>query len=213
MALGMKSEAPRRRVMEHITWGRRLLFETVRVPNAGAPVKEVVLTGNQGEIYVACRSPACQRDDGSLSLSDHHIALSKHRAGTTIVGIGCMVIDGDGTSAYGCCCDIAGEAISWRQNSASPPRPDSALVQRHHPAFYLVGAGLTKMDQDEYRTAGGVMGEGVRVVGSETLGDEALPADADIVLEGEIVVESRPSRALRGVHGIRGPAATSWPSR
>lgn len=57
----------------------------------------------------------------------------------------------------------------------------------HHPAFYLGCMGLTPYDQDDYQTAGGFLGEPVRLVASETWGDRFMvPADAEIIIEGEI---------------------------
>lgn len=62
-----------------------------------------------------------------------------------------------------------------------------AYVLGHHPAFYLGSCALSGIDADEYRTIGGMLGEPLRLVGSETFGDELLvPADAEIVLEGAI---------------------------
>jgi 2,5-furandicarboxylate decarboxylase 1 len=87
-----------------------------------------------------------------------------------------------------------------------------ALVLGHHPAFFLSGAGLTKIDQDEYRIAGGVLGEGIRVVESEIWGDDLLiPADAEIVLEGEIVAGKRTIEGPFGEYTFyTGPQRLSW---
>lgn len=87
-----------------------------------------------------------------------------------------------------------------------------AIVLGHHPAFFLVGAGLTKLDQDEYRVAGGVMGEGLEVTPSESLGSELLvPAQAEIILEGEIVRDRRTIEGPFGEFtGYNGPQRLSW---
>lgn len=61
------------------------------------------------------------------------------------------------------------------------------VVLGHHPAFHLTGALLTPLDEDEYDAAGGMLGEPLRLVPSETFGEELLvPADAELVIEGEI---------------------------
>ena len=60
-----------------------------------------------------------------------------------------------------------------------------AWVYGHHPAF-LLSAGLQAgWDVDEYEFAGGLLGESLRLVPSETLGEEFLvPADAEVIVEG-----------------------------
>lgn len=61
------------------------------------------------------------------------------------------------------------------------------VVLGHHPAFHITGALLTPLGEDEYNAAGGVLGEPLRLVPSEVYGDDLLvPADAEMVVEGEI---------------------------
>lgn len=57
----------------------------------------------------------------------------------------------------------------------------------HHPAFYLGALALTPYGTNDYETVGSFLREPLRLVGSETWGDDFLvPADAEIVIEGEI---------------------------
>ena len=66
------------------------------------------------------------------------------------------------------------------------------VVLGHHPAFHITGALLTPLDQDEYDAAGGVLGEPLRIVPSEFYGEDLLvPADSEMVIEGEIHVGRR----------------------
>jgi 2,5-furandicarboxylate decarboxylase 1 len=66
------------------------------------------------------------------------------------------------------------------------PMPIVAILG-HHPAFYLGTMGLTAYDSDDYTTIGGYLGEPLRLVPSETWGDDFLvPADAEIIIEGEV---------------------------
>ena len=87
-----------------------------------------------------------------------------------------------------------------------------AIVAGHHPAFFLSGAALTKLDKDEYETAGGILGESLRVIPSVSYGKELMiPADAEIVIEGEIVADRR---TIEGPFGeftqYTGPQRLSW---
>ncbi len=63
-----------------------------------------------------------------------------------------------------------------------------ALVIGHHPAFYM--GAQTKILADEPEIIGGVMGEPLEVTPSETWGtDVMVPAHAEIVIEAEISIE------------------------
>lgn len=66
------------------------------------------------------------------------------------------------------------------------------VVLGHHPAFLITGALLTPLGEDEYDAAGGVLGEPLRLVPSEVYGEDLLiPADSEMVIEGEIHVGKR----------------------
>ena len=62
----------------------------------------------------------------------------------------------------------------------------------HHPAFWLGTLNNTKWGEDDYATAGAFMHEPVRLVPSVTWGkDFMVPADAEIIIEGEVGPGSR----------------------
>ena len=57
----------------------------------------------------------------------------------------------------------------------------------HHPAFYLGTMGLTAYESDDYSTIGSFLGEPLRLVPSETWGEDFMvPADAEILIEGVV---------------------------
>jgi len=57
----------------------------------------------------------------------------------------------------------------------------------HHPAAYFGTQGKLGYKSSHYEAAGGVLGDNIRLVPSETLGDDFLvPADAEIVIEGRV---------------------------
>jgi UbiD family decarboxylase len=60
-------------------------------------------------------------------------------------------------------------------------------VMGHHPGFWLGTLNSTPWGDNEYATAGGFLQEPVRLVPSVTWGkDFMVPADAEIIIEGEI---------------------------
>lgn len=61
-------------------------------------------------------------------------------------------------------------------------------VLGHHPTFWLGSLALTPYGTNEYDTIGAYMGQPLRLAPSVTWGSDFLvPADAEIVLEGEVV--------------------------
>lgn len=78
-----------------------------------------------------------------------------------------------------------------RAEQRGQPMPVACVVG-HHPAFYLGNCMLTPIAEDEYESIGGLMGEPLRLVPSETFGDELLvPADAEIIIEGRLLPGER----------------------
>ena len=72
-----------------------------------------------------------------------------------------------------------------------------AIVVSHHPAFYLGALNVSPFGVDDYAKIGAIMGEPLRLTPSVSFGDELLvPADAEMVIEGEI---------LPGVREVEGP--------
>ena len=87
-----------------------------------------------------------------------------------------------------------------------------AVVLGHHVAFMLSASALAPLDEDEYELAGGFLGEPLRVVPSEVYGKELLvPADAEVVIEGEILPQRRSIEGPFGEFtGYIGPQRLSW---
>lgn len=66
------------------------------------------------------------------------------------------------------------------------------IVLGHHPAFNLSTCCLTPYGNADYSTAAAFLGEPLRLTASETWGEEFLvPADAEIIIEGEIPPDVR----------------------
>ena len=74
-----------------------------------------------------------------------------------------------------------------------------AYVIGHHPMFYVSANMNPPVDVSEYDLAGALMEEPLRLVPSETLGKDFLvPADAEFVIEGEILPQRREPEAPFG---------------
>lgn len=79
------------------------------------------------------------------------------------------------------------ERILNRYNELGKPAPIITILG-HHPAFYLGSLALTGFERDDYELVGGFLGQPLRLTPSVTWGEEFLvPADAEIIIEGEIL--------------------------
>ncbi|MBI3043984.1 MAG: UbiD family decarboxylase [Betaproteobacteria bacterium] len=80
----------------------------------------------------------------------------------------------------------------WKAWERRGERCPVANVLGHHPGFWLGTLTNTPWGDNEYATAGGFLQEPVRLVPSVTWGKDFLvPADAEIIIEGEIVPGER----------------------
>ena len=96
--------------------------------------------------------------------------------------------------------------IARKHEALDRPTP-VAIVAGHHPSFSLGALNVIPFDEDDYEVIGSVMGESLRVTPSETWGkDFMVPADAEIVIEGEVVPKVREIEAPFGEYtGYYGP--------
>lgn len=66
-------------------------------------------------------------------------------------------------------------------------RTPVAIVVSAHPSFYLGALNVSPFGVDDYSRIGAIMGEPMRLTPSATWGEDFLvPADAEIIIEGEI---------------------------
>ena len=96
--------------------------------------------------------------------------------------------------------------ISQVYESRRQPCP-VAVVVSHHPAFYLGALNVEAYGKDDYAIIGGIAGQPLRLTASETWGENFLvPADADMIVEGEIPPGEREVEAPFGEFtGYYGP--------
>jgi UbiD family decarboxylase len=74
-------------------------------------------------------------------------------------------------------------------------RTPVVIVLGHHPAFYLSSCCMTSYGNNDYETASAFLQEPLRLVPSETWGEKFLvPADCEVIIEGEIPPHARESQ-------------------
>jgi UbiD family decarboxylase len=101
--------------------------------------------------------------------------------------------------------------IVRKNEEAEKPTP-VVIVVSHHPSFYLGALNVSPYGVDDYEVIGSIMDEPLRLVASETWGDAFMvPADAEIVIEGEVLPNVREVEGPFGEFpGTFGPQRTRW---
>lgn len=101
--------------------------------------------------------------------------------------------------------------IVRKNEEAGKPTP-VVIVVSHHPSFYLGALNVSPFGVDDYEVIGSIMDEPMRVVPSETWGDSFMvPADAEIVIEGEVLPNVREVEGPFGEFpGTFGPQRARW---
>jgi len=157
-----------------------------------APVKEVVLRGDAD--LTALPVPKHHEEDAGAYISAG-VCIVRNSDGST-VNMGMyrfMVSEAREGGMFINPIHHGGELL--RQAELRNEPLEMAVVIGHHPAFVIASQNNEPLGTDDYALAGGLLGEPLRLVQAETLGFP-VPADAEIVIEGEI---------LSGVRKDEGP--------
>jgi len=208
MALGLPPEEARLGLSLEYARRERALVPPAVITETDAPVKAVVLTGEQVDL----------RD---LPIVRHHAMDAAPYVDMT------SVMRDPETGAY----NIAflrnmykgprrlGLHMSPRHNwqivreheTRDQPTP-VAIVVSHHPAFYIGALNVSAFGIDDYAVVGGMFERPLRLVPSTTWGEDLLiPADADLVLEGHVLPNAREVEGPFGEFpGTYGPQRVRW---
>ncbi len=99
-----------------------------------------------------------------------------------------------------------------RKNEAAGRSTPVVIVVSHNPTFSLGALNITPFATNDYEVIGSIMGEPLRITPSETWGDDFMvPADAEIIIEGEVLPNVREIEAPFGEYtGYVGPQVYRW---
>ncbi|NQU71211.1 MAG: UbiD family decarboxylase [Rhodospirillales bacterium] len=157
--------------------------EAVIIDSANAPVREVIITGDDVDLYDIPSMIVSELDGGRYMASGMGIVKDPN-TGIRNISIHRQQIMGK---------DKTGFIMLHRQMrliydmycERDEPMP-VAMVYGAHPAIFFGSAFTTGFGVDELSVAGGLLGEPVRMVKCETI-DMEVPAEAEMVIEGEIL--------------------------
>jgi len=209
MAVALGVDRPVRRLMMEKYYQGSLNPRAVQhVSTQDAPVKDLIWRGGEVDLN-NLPLPRINEMDGGPYLTPIIVAKDAADGRYNVSWNRAMMIDRNHLGLWMSPRHLWSIFAKYEQKGSALP---IAVVLGHHPGFFLAGAGLTKLSQDEYQVAGGVLGESLRVVESETFGGDLLvPADSEIVLEGVILPDRRSVEGPFGEFtGYSGPQRISW---
>jgi 2,5-furandicarboxylate decarboxylase 1 len=181
IALGMPKDASRPKMAE-----KCLEMEEHRIPPSivdkkQAPVKQNIMVGKDVDLYQIPIMRHHEMDGGpyivlSTITKDRKSGIyncSYHRM---------EVKSKNSTALYASPRHLWKIYKDYEENNMDMP---VATVLGHHPAYHMGACYSGPFEVSEYDVIGGYLGEPLRLVASETFGEDLLiPADAEIVIEG-----------------------------
>lgn len=188
IALGLPKETTRTQMAEACLEMEAHCISPVIVQKNDAPVKENVRVGKDVDLYempvmrhhemdggpyIVMSTVAKDRKSGIYNLSYHRMEVKSKNM----------------TSLYASPRHLWKIFLDHEQNNMEMP---VATVLGHHPAFNMGACYTGPFEVSEYDVIGGYLKEPLRLVPSETWGENLLiPADAEIVIEGALIPNKR----------------------
>lgn len=200
IALGLEED----RLIPTLVDRVRRPIEPVMVERAAAPVKQVVKLGKDADltklpaVWTSERDPAPYIASGMAIIKDPETGIrnmSIHRQ---------QILGPDSTGFL--ICPRHAQRIYEMYRARSQPMP-AAMVIGAHPAIYYASAFTSAYGLDELGIAGALLEDPVRLVSCETI-DIEVPAEAELVIEGEILpdgmTEEGPFGEATGTYAMEG---------
>ena len=164
------------------TFARRLAEPVAPLMVDEAPVQEVVESGDAVDLMKIPAIWTSQRDPGRYIASGMCI-IKDPKTGIRNMSVHRAQILGRNTTGYYM---LPRQAMRIHQMHQALGRPmEAAMVIGGHPLIMFAAGFVAPFGMDELAIAGGLLGEPVRLVKCKTI-DIEVPADAELVLEGEI---------------------------
>lgn len=182
MAVGLPPDKFRTELTERVAWAGNHPGTTVAVSREDAPVKEVVITGKAVDLAAFPIITQAEMDGGPFFTMN----LINVDPDTGIYnGSFQRLMYSDLPDETGTCMSPFDTWTIYKKYQAMGKPCPFAYVLGHHPAFEIAMGMRLPFTTSEYEVAAGLLGEPLRLVPSETFGDELMvPADAEMVLEG-----------------------------
>jgi UbiD family decarboxylase len=164
--------------------------EPVRVGRDDAPVKQVVETGDAIDV-TRLPAPVYHSMDPGPYITSGYLTMYHPELGTANSALHRGWLRGPRDLGV-LLVPSTHNALIYRTYEQLGRDTPAAYWIGHHPLVELGCEAHVPLEESHFATAGGVLGAPLRMVASETLGDDFLvPADAEIVIEGYIPAGAR----------------------
>jgi UbiD family decarboxylase len=165
-------------------WNRLFANDIPPVHVGDGPVKEIQYKGSDIDLE-SLPIPRFYEQDGGRYVTAGLLA-ARNPDDPEEVNLSYVRMHLKGRDMFGISLHSRGHMWQYFERSKASGRPlDVAVIIGAHPALYLAAAAKIT---GEYRKAGALLGEPIELVECETV-DLPVPAQAEIVLEGQIMLE------------------------
>jgi 2,5-furandicarboxylate decarboxylase 1 len=175
----------------------------VTVSRDEAPVNQVILRGDEVDLDELPLLTYHEKDAGAYATLGYAV-MRDPDTGVRNAGIYRLMRQGRNEFGIQISETAHGHYILKKHQKHGEPTPVAVFIG-HHPAVHLGCLSFAPFETDEFTFAGAMLGEPLRTVRCETL-DLEVPADAEMVLECEILPDLRRPEAPFGEYpGTYGP--------
>jgi UbiD family decarboxylase len=167
-------------------WVRALANLIPPVMVDGGPVHDIVVQGNEPDAGTLPISRHFEKDAGRYIGSGILVCKDPD---TGVRNLSYQRLQLKGPNRFGASLHSRGHIWDYLQRSAARRRHlEVAVVIGVHPAINLAAGAKVAMEVDEFDVAGALLGRPVELTKCKTI-DVEVPAEAEIVLEGEILAD------------------------
>lgn len=164
-----------------------------------APVKEVIKTGEEADLYKLPIPTHHSKDGGPYILGASTAIRNPETGAYNLAMLRLHVKSKNKTTIHAELNHHSGMII--KANRDAGKETPIAIIVGHHPTFYMGSQCEGPFGKDEYEIASASMQEALRVVPSETWGEAFMvPADAEMIIEGLVSADELDEEGPIGEH-------------
>jgi len=181
LALGVDPGEPKSAILQRFRERAATPLTPKQVPREEAPVKQVVLTGDDIDLAKLPITQHAEKDSGKY-ITVGVLVLRDPDSG--VLNAGMYRHEVQGKDKLGCMFNPTHHAgYIYRRCKELNKRMEAVLFIGHHPAALLGSLGEGSIDSSEFELMGALMGEPLEITDAETV-DLPVPAFAEIAIEG-----------------------------
>ena len=191
-------------IIQNLVKKTKIQIKPVEIAKETAPVKDVILKGTDADLTKIPALWHAEKDPAPYIASGMAI-IKDPDTGVRNMSIHRQQIIGPQRTGFLICPRHALRIYEKYKNQGKPM--PVAMVVGAHPAIYYASGYTSAFGLDELEIAGSLLDDPIRLVKCETI-DIEVPADAELVIEGEVLpegmVEEGPFGEATGTYAMEG---------